>query len=77
VVKQVTDSGFSRVVKDQHVKLSVTRDGITYNGIGFNLAHKFPLLNNRQPVDVVFTLDENEWNGNKNLQMKVVDIRES
>jgi len=23
----------------------------------------------------VFTLDENEWNGNKNLQLKVIEFR--
>jgi single-stranded-DNA-specific exonuclease len=26
-------------------------------------------------VDVVFKLDENEWNGEKNLQLKVIDVR--
>lgn len=77
IVKNVTDSGYSRVVKDQHLKLSVTQDNITYSGIAFNLAHKYPLLTNKKPIDVVFTLDENEWNGNKSLQMKVVDIRET
>jgi single-stranded-DNA-specific exonuclease len=39
------------------------------------MAEKFPLLESKKPIDVVFTLDENEWNGNKQLQMKVIDIR--
>lgn len=77
MVKNVTDSGFSKVVKEQHLKISVTRDNVVYGGIAFNMAHKFPLLQDKQPVDIVFTLDENEWNGNKNLQLKVLDVRNS
>ncbi|HMW27295.1 MAG TPA: hypothetical protein PKC51_11670 [Ferruginibacter sp.] len=43
--------------------------------MGFNLAGKFPVLS--QPFDMAFTLDENEWNGNTTLQLKVIDIRPS
>jgi single-stranded-DNA-specific exonuclease len=77
VVKNVIDTGQSKIVKEQHLKLSITRDQLTYTGIGFNLAYKFNLLENKQPVDIVFTLDENEWNGQKTLQLKVIDLRKS
>jgi single-stranded-DNA-specific exonuclease len=77
VTKGVVDTGYSKVVKDLHLKVSITRDNVVFNGIGFNLADKYPLLQSKQPVDIVFTLDENEWNGNKSLQMKVLDIRAS
>ena len=77
VVKNVTDTGYSKVVKDLHIKLHVVQDNIVFSGIGFNLAHKADELAGKQPVDVVFTLDENEWNGSKNLQMKVIDLRSS
>jgi single-stranded-DNA-specific exonuclease len=29
------------------------------------------------PLDVVFTLDENEWQGNKKIQLRVIDLRAS
>jgi single-stranded-DNA-specific exonuclease len=77
LVRNVLDTGHSKVVKDLHLKLSVMQNNTVYSGIGFNLADRIGYLKNRQPVDVVFTLDENEWNGNKALQLKVVDLRES
>jgi len=75
VVKKVTDSGYSRVVKEQHIKFSLRQDNILFNGIGFGMAKKFHLLESKKPVDVVFTLDENEWNNEKHLQLRVIDFR--
>jgi single-stranded-DNA-specific exonuclease len=75
ITRAVADTGYSKVVKDLHLRVSVTRDNIVFSGIGFNLAEKYPLLQSKLPVDIVFTLDENEWNGNKTLQMKVLDVR--
>ena len=76
VVKNVTDSGYSRIVKEQHIRFSLRQDNILFNGIGFNMAQKFHLLQQKKPVDVVFTLDENEWNNSKHLQLKVIDFRQ-
>lgn len=75
IAKQVRDNGWSKVVKDQHIKFSLQQDNIIFNGIGFGLAEKFPLLNQNRPVDIVFTLEENEWNGNKHLQLRIIDLR--
>jgi len=75
VVKNVTDSGYSRIVKEQHIKFSLRQDNILFNGIGFGMAKKFALLESKKPVDVVFTLDENEWNNEKHLQLRVIDFR--
>ena len=33
------------------------------------------LLQMKKPIDIVYTLDENEWNGEITLQLKVIDIR--
>lgn len=75
VVRNVIDSGYSRVVKEQHIRFSLRQDNILFNGIGFGMAKKFPLLESKKPVDVVFTLDENEWNNEKHLQLRVIDFK--
>jgi single-stranded-DNA-specific exonuclease len=75
LLRHVLDSGYSRIVKDQHIKFSLRQDNIIFNGIGFGMSKKFALLQMNQPVDVAFTLEENEWNGEKHLQLKVIDFR--
>ncbi len=75
IAKAVTDTGFSKVAKEVHLRFVLQQQNVTITGIGFNMAEKFSLLKNKQPIDIVFTIDENEWNGNKSLQLKVIDIR--
>lgn len=77
MAKNVVDSGFSRVVKEQHLRFSLLQNGVTLTGIGFNMADKMNLLTNKKPVDIVFKLDENEWNGQKSLQLRMIDLRAS
>jgi single-stranded-DNA-specific exonuclease len=45
------------------------------DAIAFNLGEKFGDLLVGQEIDIAFTLDENTWNGNTTLQLKVVDIQ--
>jgi len=69
--------GYSKVVKDQHIKFVVHQhNGDIVDGIGFNMAARFDTIQ-KGPFDVVYTIDENEYNGNTKLQMRVIDIRPS
>jgi single-stranded-DNA-specific exonuclease len=77
IARKVVDTGYSRIVKEQHVRFSLKQDNVAITGIGFNMADKFPLLQMKQLVDVVFKIDENEWNGEKSLQLRVIDFRPS
>ena len=77
VARNLADSGYSKIVKEEHIRFSLSQENVIFTGIGFNLANKFSLLSAKRPVDVVFTLDENEWNGNKHLQLKVIDFKAS
>lgn len=67
--------GNSRIVKEQHIKFVVTNGrGAVIDGIGFKMAEKFRYTS-PGAFDIVYTLDENEFNGVTKLQMKVIDIR--
>ena len=69
--------GWSKVVKETHLRFVVQQfHGEVMEGIGFGLGHFYPLIE-QGPVDLVYTVDENEFNGNTKLQLKVLDVRAS
>ncbi len=74
IAEKVTETGYSKVVKEQHIRFVLKQGGFTFTGIGFNMAAKFELLQMKKPLDIVFTIDENEWNGQTNLQLKMIDF---
>jgi single-stranded-DNA-specific exonuclease len=74
MARGLTDNGYSRIVKDLHIRFSLRQGDILMTGIGFGLAEKFPLIALKEPLDVLFTLEENEWNNQKTLQLKVIDF---
>ncbi len=75
VTSNVTDTGYSKIVKDQHIRFVVKQNNSTFTGIGFNLADKFHILQSKKPFNLVYTIDENEWNGETNLQLKIIDVQ--
>ena len=75
VVKKAWNTGYSKIVKEEHIKFSLKQNGTVFTGIAFKMADKFHLLQMNKPLDVVFKIDENEWNGNKTLQLRVIDFR--
>ena len=78
LVKNLKDTGYSRKVgEDQsHLKLSViSEEGQRMDGIGFNLGSFYDKIANGNPFSVVFTIEENHWNGNTTLQLNIKDIK--
>lgn len=74
IAMNVYDTGFSKILKEQHVRFVLRQGNITFTGIGFGMADKFPLLQMKKPVNIVFKIDENEWNGEKSLQLRMIDV---
>jgi single-stranded-DNA-specific exonuclease len=75
ITQNVMSTEWTRIVKEKHIRFVVKNENKTLTGIGFNLASKFQILQMNKPIDLVYTIDENEWNGAKNLQLKVIDFR--
>ncbi len=74
ITRNVTETGFSKVVKEKHIRFVLKQGDIVLTGIGFNLADKINLLQKDQLIDIVYTIDLNEWNGVQSMQFKMIDI---
>jgi len=78
VTHHCKDTGGSRLVgKDQtHLKLEI-RDssGIQIQGIGFGMGANLITIKNQLPFSILYTLEENEYNGIVSLQLKVKDLK--
>ncbi len=75
--KNIKDSGYSRIVGENHLKLSLKDEkGNRINGIAFRMADKLSLLEDG-PVDICYQLEENHWNGKTTLEINVKDIKAS
>lgn len=57
-----------RILVSQHGRPEVTKL------IGFSIVEKIPKITSGDTIDVVFEIDENIWNGNRELQLKIVDL---
>ncbi len=77
LTRGMQDTGYSKIVSEKHLKLSLLKDRQRISGIGFGMSDYFPLLANKSKVDVCYSLYENEWQGNSSIEWRVKDIRAS
>jgi single-stranded-DNA-specific exonuclease len=70
--KQAKLTEFRPVGKDKkHLKLKIE----DIDAIAFSWGHLADQLIPGQPLDIVYTLDKNEWNNQKMLQLKIRDFQ--
>jgi single-stranded-DNA-specific exonuclease len=78
VTHHCKDAGGSRVVgKDKtHLRLDVV-DGSSsrFSGIGFGLGQLLSEVKLQKPFSVLYTLEENEYKGVTNLQLRIKDLK--
>lgn len=58
----------------KHLKLKLSKNSNYLDAIAFGIGnnHGFKIGDS---IDTVYSLDENAWNGNKNLQLKIKDVK--
>ena len=74
----VQDTGYGKCVGEDQTHLRVTlaqKDSQKITGIGFGLGTDLPIIKSKTPFKVVYSIDENEWNGHVSLQLKLKGIK--
>jgi single-stranded-DNA-specific exonuclease len=62
----------------KHLKMSLRSSNGNpkiFDSIGFGMGEKLSDLQADKSIDIVFNLCEDEWNGNKKMQLKLIDFR--
>ena len=75
IAKGVYDTGYTKLVKEQHISFSVTQGKSNVRGIGYNMPEHLNIVKSGKPFDVVFQLQLNEWQGTQSVQMQVIDVK--
>ena len=74
----VQDTGYGKCVGEDQTHLRVTlaqKDSQKIVGIGFGLGSDLPIIKSKTSFKVVYSIDENEWNGRVSLQLKLKGIK--
>jgi len=78
ISKGVIDNGYGKQVGEDktHLRINAKRNKGAIAGIGFGMGEYFEMIKDNQTFDVCYSIDENEWNGKKTLQLRLRDIKE-
>ena len=65
-----------RKLKDRHLKVAFRQDSRVFRAIAWNAAEREALLTEKKDnVDLAYSLEENEFQGERYLEMRVEDFR--
>ncbi len=73
------DTGYGKCVGEDktHLRITVAQPkSKSLVAIGFGMGDKFDIVAHKKPFKAVYSIDENEWQGNVSLQLKLRDIKE-
>ncbi|MBC8175167.1 MAG: single-stranded-DNA-specific exonuclease RecJ [Candidatus Marinimicrobia bacterium] len=79
LTKKISVSGTPKLVGagSDHLRFTAKQNGTSYDCIGFNLAKHYEHLITGEPVDIVYVVEENEWQGQRSIQLNIRDIKPS
>lgn len=77
--RRVRVSGaWARGMEGQHLKLRIDdgNGGPSFDAIAFRLGNLATYFQRPRFIDIAYTLEANEWNGNRTLQLNIKDFRQ-
>jgi len=78
MTQNIKDVGFGKSVgaDKTHLRLVVKQgNSPQFTGIGFGMAEKESIACNGSPFKMAYVIDENEWQGNVSLQLRIKDLK--
>ena len=80
VSRNVFDTGSGRMVgsSGEHLKLDLCQESTgqkSFSAIAFSQANHFEYIRGGNPFDICYSLEMNEFRGNRNLQLNIRDIK--
>lgn len=76
--KNIKDTGYAKTLgsDDAHLKMYVSQSNSEkYNVIAFGQGDKLQIVQNQNPFEMAYVLEENEWNGKVSTQLQARAIR--
>jgi single-stranded-DNA-specific exonuclease len=78
LTRNVYDTGYSRPIGENHIKLNVTQPefrGAGFDAIAFGFGNYFSRIHDEKlSVHICYHVEENEWNGRITIQLNVKDM---
>ena len=77
VSRNLAVDGIPKLIgRDQNtLKFSVKQNKTPFESIGFNMVGHYEKLIQNSPIDIAYVIGENEWNGQKSIQLELKDIK--
>ncbi|HMA61263.1 MAG TPA: single-stranded-DNA-specific exonuclease RecJ, partial [bacterium] len=75
VAENVSVSGIPRIVGKNHLKFRAIQNKIVISAIGWKLANLYEMLISNRPLNIAFVIEENRYNGMKEIQLNIKDIK--
>lgn len=77
ITENVYAASRPQILKEEHLKISIKQEGFNcrMDAIGFKMAEYFPMISSGMRFKIAYCIEENNYRGNKTLQLILKDIK--
>ena len=77
ISKNIKDCGWGKKIGEDksHLRLVIDKGDDKITAIGFRMSDKYEKTTNNKSFDICYFIEENQWNGKNELQLRLKDIK--